>query len=156
MTVKKNKKSDVLAKQAFIKELETRGFQARVTGAPADITATRDGETWFYEIKMTHRTDRYFGAATMTEWKQALKDSAHYRFVVVKADETDTVFEFKEYSVEEFMQYSTIPPFKVYFNVPVDGSEVPLRKRGGETRAVLLTKEGFNKLMACYESLKEA
>ena len=156
MTEKKNKKSDVLAKQAFIKELETRGFQARVTGAPADITATRDGQTWYFEIKMTHRTDRYFGAATMTEWKQALKDSAHYRFVVVKADEADAVFDFKEYSVEEFMQYSTIPPFKVYFNVPVDGSEAPLRKRGGETRAVLLTKEGFHKLMACYESLKDA
>ena len=156
MTEKKNKKSDVLAKQAFIKELETRGFQARVTGAPADITATRDGQTWYFEIKMTHRTDRYFGAATMTEWKQALKDSAHYRFVVVKADEADAVFYFKEYSVEEFMQYSTIPPFKVYFNVPVDGSEAPLRKMGGETRAVLLTKEGFHKLMACYESLKDA
>ncbi len=154
MTEKINKKSDVLAKQAFIHELETRGFQARVTGAPADITATRDGETWYYEIKMTHRTDRYFGAATMTEWKQALKDSAHYRFVVVMADETDTVFEFKEYTVEEFMTYSTIPPFKVYFNVPVDGSDAPQNKRKGETRAVLLTKEGFDKLMECYESLK--
>ena len=154
MTEKINKKSDVLAKQAFIHELETRGFQARVTGAPADITATRDGETWYYEIKMTHRTDRYFGAATMTEWKQALKDSAHYRFVVVMADETDTVFEFNEYTVEEFMTYSTIPPFKVYFNVPVDGSDAPQNKRKGETRAVLLTKEGFYKLMECYESLK--
>lgn len=98
--------------------------------------------------------EEYLNRSYLSSSYQRTKSPAHYRFVVVKADETDTVFEFKEYSVEEFMQYSTIPPFKVYFNVPVDGSEAPLRKREGETRAVLLTKEGFNKLMECYESLK--
>ena len=153
MTEKKNKKSDVLAKQAFIKELETRGVQARVTGAPADITATRDGETWYFEIKMTHRTDRYFGAATMTEWKQALKDSAHYRFVVVKADETDTVFEFKEYSVEEFMQYSTIPPFKVYFNIDLQGESK--RKRRKNNGAVSFSEMFFEKMLKLYKEMKE-
>ena len=148
-----NKKSDVNAKQAFIHELKSRGYEARVTGAPADITATKDGQTWYFEIKMTHRTDRYFGAATMTEWKQALADSAHYRFVVAKADETDSIFEFREYTVEEFMKYSTIPPFKVYFNVPVDGTDVPQKKKE-ETKSVLLTVEGFEKLKDCYESLR--
>ena len=97
MTEKKNKKSDVLAKQAFIKELETRGFQARVTGAPADITATRDGETWYFEIKMTSRTDTYFGAATLTEWEQAFKTPDRYFFVVAIKKDDDT-FEFKKYT----------------------------------------------------------
>lgn len=73
MTEKKNKKSDVLAKQAFIKELETRGFQARVTGAPADITATRNGETWYFEIKMTHRTQYLLSKYTSTCLSTVLK-----------------------------------------------------------------------------------
>ena len=117
MTEKKNKKSDVLAKRAFIKELKTRGFQARVTGAPADITATCDGQTWYFEIKMTKRSDLYFGAATLTEWKQAMDDPEHFRFVVAKTDEVESSFEFIEYTPAEFMEFSTIPPFKIFFSI---------------------------------------
>ena len=45
----KNKKSDVAAKAAFIKVLESKGYRAEVKSAPADIVATRDGETMSYE-----------------------------------------------------------------------------------------------------------
>jgi hypothetical protein len=41
-----NRKSDVRAKAAFVRELLARGFDsAEVTQQPADITAVRDGQT---------------------------------------------------------------------------------------------------------------
>jgi len=78
----KNLKSDIGAKGAFRRELLSRGFEARIAKSPADIVATKDGRTWYFEIKMTRRTDTYFGAATLTEWAQALADPDHFRFVV--------------------------------------------------------------------------
>ena len=60
-----NKRSDVNAKNEFVKLLQDRGFEASVVSKPADIIATKDGQTWYFEIKMTKRTDDYFGAATL-------------------------------------------------------------------------------------------
>lgn len=151
MTEKKNKKSDVLAKRAFIKELETRGFQARVTGAPADITATRDGQTWYFEIKMTKRSDVYFGAATLTEWEQAMADPEHFRFVVAKTDEAESSFEFIEYTPEEFMAFSTIPPFKIFFSIDLKD----LTKKRNNRLAKKLTPENLVLMRECYEEIKK-
>ena len=49
----KNNKSDITAKEAYVKELQKKGFSARITKAPADITAEKDGQPWFFEIKKT-------------------------------------------------------------------------------------------------------
>lgn len=46
---------------------------------------------------------------------------------------------FHEYTPEEFMQFSTIPPFKAYFDVAI-GTERDTRQRG-RTRKVRLTRE---------------
>ena len=85
----KNKKSDLAAKAAFVEELRQRGFEnVNVVAAPADIVAEKDGKTWYFEIKKTSHNDRYFGAATLTEWVQAVKDPEHFRFVVaISADD---------------------------------------------------------------------
>lgn len=62
-----NLKSDVAAKEAFRDELLRRGFDAaRITGSPADITATKGGETFYFEVKFTRQSASYFGAATLT------------------------------------------------------------------------------------------
>ncbi len=61
-----NKKSDVNAKCAYVEFLKSKGFDAAVTGSPADIRATLNGEDWYFEIKMTKREEVYFGAATLT------------------------------------------------------------------------------------------
>ena len=69
-----NLKSDVAAKEAFRDELLRRGFDAaRITGSPADITATKGGETFYFEVKFIRQGASYFGAATLTEWDAALK-----------------------------------------------------------------------------------
>lgn len=142
-----NKKSDVKAKTEFVKILRDRGFETAVVSSPADIKATKDGQTWYFEIKMTKRADVYFGAATLTEWRQALADPEHFRFVVARTDETEEVFEFIEYTPAEFMEFSTIPPFKVYFNIYFDGRERKTRK------ATKLTKENLEVMSECFDKI---
>ena len=145
-----NKKSDVKAKTEFVKLLQERGFDAAVVSSPADIKATRAGETWYFEIKMTKRADVYFGAATLTEWRQALADPEHFRFVVAKTDEAESAFEFIEYSPAEFMEFSTVPPFKIFFSVDLEDRG---KKRKGN-KAVRLTRENFEVMDKCYEEIK--
>lgn len=143
-----NKKSDVKAKAAFVKHLQDNGFEAAVVSKPADIVATKDGETWYFEIKMTKRTDVYFGAATLTEWKQAVTDPDHFRFVVAKTNEEESEFEFLEYTPEEFMKFSTIPPFKVYFNINFDGTVRKTKK------ATALTNENLAIMSECFDKIR--
>ena len=144
-----NKKSDVKAKKEFVKLLRNKGFEASVVSKPADIMATKDGQTWYFEIKMTKRTDVYFGAATLTEWKQAIADPDHFRFVVAKTNEEESEFEFLEYTPEEFMKFSTIPPFKVYFNINFDGSERKTRN------AKKLTQENLELMSECFDRISK-
>ena len=144
-------KSDVPAKQAFINKLLAEGFDtAEVKAKPSDIVATKNGETWYYEIKLTSRTDTYFGAATLTERDQAFKTPDRYRFVIAIRHE-DGNFEFREFTPIEFMQYSTIPPFKVYFNICLDGTKEPRAKR----TAISLTENNFRQMNELFSKLKE-
>ena len=147
---KKNYKSDITAKEAYMKELKKKGFSADITKAPADITAEKDGQLWYFEIKKTAQTDKYFGAATMTEWKQALEDPAHYRFVIA-IDLGEDKWSFKEYTPAEFMEFSTIPPFKVYFNI--DFSNNGKKSKKGKSNAVKMSQDNFSKLTNTYEQL---
>lgn len=147
----KNKKSDVAAKAAFIKVLESKGYRAEVKSAPADIVATRDGETWYYEIKKTSHHYKYFGTATLTEWKQALKTPDRFRFVVAIANSDDTEFEFVEYTPQQFLEFSTIPPFKIFFNI--DFSNKNCQRKSG-SRAIRLIPEALQMLDKCFEELK--
>ena len=51
-----NKKSDIPAKRAVCGKLLKRGYDtAEVVSSPADICATKNGEKWYFEIKMTRR-----------------------------------------------------------------------------------------------------
>lgn len=150
-----NKKSDVKAKAAFCDELvNNRGYQsAKVTASPADITAVKDDVTWYYEIKMTKRSDTYFGAATATEWEQAFKDPDHFRFVVAITDEQEQEFRYLEFTPAEFMKACTIPPFKVYFNVDlVTGKPKESKHREG---TVALNESAFATLNNAYKELRK-
>lgn len=148
-----NRKSDVLAKEAYLGKLRNDGFEASICASPADIVARKGGHTWYFEIKMTHRKDCYFGAATSTEWKQAFLDPEHFRFVVVIANDDDTEFSFIELSPSEFMEYSTIPPFKVYFNLPLGGG-LPKPRKG--SKATPMTRGNFERMLVAFEGLSKA
>lgn len=148
-----NKKSDVKAKEVFVNELTNRGFQnARVTASPCDVQAEKDGVTWYFEIKMTKRQDNYFGAATTTEWAQALRTPDRFRFVVAQTDADENHFEFTEYTPAEFMEYSTIPPFKIFFNIPL--ASVSKKGRNKVSKALRATSDNLRKLIGIYDEMK--
>ena len=146
------RRTDVLAKQAFLEKLRSEGYTAEIKAQPSDIIAEKDGETWYFEIKMTEKTDSCFGAATLTEWEQAFKTPDRYRFVIAIKGENDT-FTFREFTPAEFMQYSTIPPFKVYFNLNLLGDT--RRKRRKNNGAVSFSEDRFKNMLELYKKFKK-
>ena len=147
-----NPKSDVAAKKAFKKRLEELDYEnVQIKGSPADIIAEKNGETYYFEIKMTKQSEVYFGAATLTEWMAAFLYPNNFKFVIAKTDVLENDFEFIEYTPEEFMEHSTIPPFKIYFTVNLDG-ETKARKRRS---AIPLTKETLELLTLLHKQMRE-
>ena len=134
-----------------------KGFKdVKIVKSPSDIIAMKDGVQWYFEVKMTSHRDRYFGAATFTEWEQAFKTPDTYRFVIaIKDAEQFGGFELIEMTPEEMMRYSTIPPCKVFFNLDISevkGATIRERKKR-ESKAIrfslsafTIVSEAFNKL----------
>jgi Domain of unknown function (DUF3883) len=147
-----NHLSDVNAKKAFCGELARQGYQdARIIGSPADIKAFKDGHTWYFEVKYTAKQDVYFGAATLTEWMAAVANPTHFRFIVAYRTKGEWLFD--EYTPDEFMAYSSIPPFKVYFSVPIGKPlQIPLSRT--ESRRIRLTEARLRIMGETYEALR--
>jgi len=149
---KTNKKSDVKAKLAYKKYLEDIGFcNVRITASPADITAEKDEKKYYFEIKMTKQANSYFGAATMTEWKEAIRNPDTFKFVIAKTDDNEENFEFIEFTPDEFLKYSTIPPFKVYFNIDLNDNY----KVSKRNKALQATKEILEEFISFFETSKD-
>jgi Domain of unknown function (DUF3883) len=144
-------RSDVDAKAAFVDELRRRGYEARVTATPADITAVKGGDTYYFEVKKTSRSEAYFGAATLTEWAAAMRFEPRFAFVV--AFRRDSRWEFHEYTPAEFIEFSSIPPFKVYFQVPLgERKALPATRT---TRSVRLTRDRIEAMGWLYSRFQE-
>ena len=144
-------RSDVDAKDALSMHLSDNGYsKIEIVSSPSDIIAFKDNKKYYFEVKKTSRTDKYFGAATTTEWKAALENPETYFFVVCIKGNDDWKFNF--YTPQEFLKYSTIPPFKVYFSVPLSKEEEskPINRK----TAIQATKENLKVLIKFFESLK--
>ena len=118
-------KSDKEAVLAYKQYLEDKGFKnVRRIKAPADLEAYKDGDDtpYYFEVKMTlkQENEKYFGAATETEWAQAIRDPDHYRFVLVRDHDDRQNFSFKEFALDDFRKYCSIPPFKIYCNIDLN------------------------------------
>ncbi|MDD3014291.1 MAG: DUF3883 domain-containing protein [Candidatus Gastranaerophilales bacterium] len=143
-------KSDVRAKKAFIVYLEKQGYTgARIISQPADIEAWKDGERYYFEIKMTKQTKSYFGAATTTEWNAAIENQGRYFFVIAVTNKDEKQFQFKIFTPEEFLIFSSIPPFKIFFNIKLKGlfdnaviQETPLNFKDSDTEIVKKMEDG--------------
>ena len=110
-----SRKSDVDAKKAYSEYLISQGYKnIKIISSPSDISAKKNGEVFYFEIKKTSNKEHYFGAATLTEWVGALENKSNY-FFVVALSLGNQKWEFSEYTPEEFIKYSTIPPFKIFF-----------------------------------------
>jgi hypothetical protein len=145
-------KSDVAAKMAFLRELIRRGYtDVRITRTPADISACMKGVNYLFEIKYTRAPTKYFGAATLTEWVAAVSNLDRFRFVV--AYEVDGVWHFDEYTATEFMDYSYIPPFKIFFNVSI-GEHTPSRS-GRPSKKVMLSVDRLTKMQELYKAFSK-
>lgn len=148
-----NRRSDVNAKRAFCADLIQRGYDnPRVIGSPADVTASKEGAAWYFEVKYTAKHEVYFGAATLTEWMAAVADPEHFRFVV--AYQNSAGWQFDEYTVDEFMAYSYIPPFKVYFSVPV--GKRPIKIGRAESKRIHLTEARLRAMGEVFETLRSS
>lgn len=148
----KNGKSDVKAKQAYKLKLEENGYtEVQITASPTDLRAKKDGNLYYFEIKMTKQTDTYFGAATLTEWVQAFKTPNYFKFIIAKTNDNEESFEFIEFSPIEFMEHSTIPPFKIYFNVSLNG-KTPKRNR---RKAIPLNDLSMKMLCEFHDKIRE-
>jgi hypothetical protein len=147
-----NPESDIDAKSAYIEFLlRERGFdEAKVTRSPADITARRGRDIFYFEIKFTSQPKQYFGAATLTEWQAALTHGEHYKFVVAAKRSSGWIFH--EYTPVEFMAFSYVLPFKVFFNIPVSAEKATSTSSG--PRRVRLTKECLAQMVNLYSSLR--
>ncbi|MBP5307746.1 MAG: DUF3883 domain-containing protein [Clostridia bacterium] len=144
-----NKKNDSIAKKAYVEELKKKGFSnIRITSAPADICAEKDGYTYYFEIKMTRQPKKYFGAATLTEWEQAIKDPEHYRFVVALQSEDDLITRFIEFEPDEFMKYSSIPPFKIFFNLDLQAQD-----NSRKDDSIRVTKDKIEQMVDFYKKI---
>ncbi|MDD5202546.1 MAG: DUF3883 domain-containing protein [Sulfurimonas sp.] len=147
-----NPKSDVIAKNEYMKILELEGYEnIRVTSAPSDIQASKNGINYYFEIKFTTKEQKYFGAATLTEWKSAIENQDTYHFVIAIIKNDSWIF--TKYTCDEFMQFSNIPPFKVFFNIPdTTVKSLPANKK---TKSVVLTKNRLKKMIDVFEHLRE-
>jgi len=145
-----NPKSDVEAKKAFAQELEKENFQdIKITSTPTDISASKEGNKYFFELKFTNQKDKYFGAATLTEWKCAINNLDNFFFVICRLQENKWIF--NRFSPKEFIEYSTIPPFKVFFNVDLKDFD---KKKSDETKALKATFSNLEELVNFYKELK--
>ena len=147
-----NKKSDNKAKNAYKKYLEKKGFyDVKIVSSPSDIIAKKGGKIYYFEVKMTKRKRIYFGAATLTEWMQAFKTPDNFKFIIAITNDNEDSFDFIEYTPKEFMEYATIPPFKIYFNVNLKDKTLLKKRRS----AIPLTKKTMKLLTNLFEKLKK-
>jgi len=101
--------------------------------------------------KKTSAAKEYFGAATLTEWRAACANPNNYFFVI--AQETIAGFNFIEYTPTEFEKFSSIPPFKIFFNVPLNGARKVEVKRQNKT-AIQFTDKKLRKLDEVFSTFK--
>ena len=144
-----NPKSDQNAIDKFMEDLLNDGYtNIKKQKAPADILAKKDGVQYYFEIKKTMQKKSYFGAATLTEWESAIQNPNTYKFVIAKTTD-DINFKFKKYTPAEFMAFSTIPPFKINFNIDLKVStKVPTRRSAKQ-----LTEKNLELLSVVYKNI---
>lgn len=146
----KNYKSDKAVKEEFAEELKKAGYN-NIMQQPADIKAEKDGKEWFFEIKSTTKgeNETVFGAATLTEWEQAIKEPETFRFVLAFLNSDGKKYSFKYYKPEDFLKYSSIPPFKINFNWRE--SNTPIKRR----TSIEPTFDNIKELDDFYETFKQ-
>ena len=148
-----NDRSDIMAKREYVELLTERGYEEiMIKSEPSDIVAFRKGEKYYFEIKAANSSKKGggFGAATLTEWRQALETPDNYFFVIAWHDGDHKNFDFREYTPKQFIKFSTIPPFKIYFDIDrYENTEKTHRS------ALVATDDILRKMVVFYDDLRK-
>jgi len=156
------------ARDEFAKELRNSGLYSYVSDISrsyADIEAIKnDGTRVFFEIKASAVTneslnakiqkgEKYFGAATLTEWKAAMQHPDNYLFIFLYVDTTQEEYVIigrEEYRPAELLGYSTVPPFKINLNIPYKRGD---NKRKSKHREGTVSAKGIDEDYSVIEKL---
>jgi|TARA_B100001964_G_C14176662_1_gene574127 hypothetical protein len=145
-----NSRSDINAKEAYAKILAEEGFKdIKIISTPTDISASKNGTKYFFELKFTNQIDKYFGAATLTEWECAINNLGNFFFVICRFEDNKWLFD--KFSPKEFIEYSTIPPFKIFFDIDLKNFD---KKKSKETKSVKANFDNLKELVKVYDKLK--
>lgn len=148
-------KLDACAKQAFAARLVAEGHsQVQIIQAPADIRSVPPGagDAHYWEVKGTDvATGIVFGAATATELEAALANPERYHFVIAqRLDDDDWCF--RRLTPNEFLVFCTLPPAKIYFHFPLNGSTQRRRRR----RAIQATPDRVQAVQSLFQTFRGA
>ena len=87
------------------------------------IIEDKKGNTWYFEIKQSNWPNgKFFDAATLTQWYTWYTNQERYYFVFITGKYKNKR-QFTFVRASELMEHSTIPPFKIYFNIYKDEME---------------------------------
>lgn len=157
-------RTDRYAIEKCIDWLQEQNFtEVTVTNHPTDIHAKKDGISYNIELKMTTKNDVYFGAASITEWNAMNNGNEDLLFVIARSkdgsNDGNTTFDFSIYNKDDMKVFSSIPPFKVNINMPLDAQKaqekIKKSKDGSrKSRALRLDFELVRYLNKLHEILK--
>lgn len=134
-----------------VKWLKYEGYKkVKIINHPTDLRAEKDGTTIYFEVKSTNKDSDYFGAATLTEWTVNIRE-ANLKYLIVRFDKDNNPVDYYIYDAKNFYKYSTVPPFKVNFNIDL----LDRNKHTKHPRAIALNDEVLNILHRVYAILKE-
>ena len=159
--------SDGSAINQCIEWLREQGYKdPHKSNHPTDIECEdKNGKKINVEVKMTTK-EKYFGAATLTEWVTVLDKDAELKFVVAKLITTTSAekkYDFYWIDTEKFYEISTVPPFKVNFNIKEEEFQknehccntIQFKDRKPRKDTVVLTKDLVGLLGDIYSLLKD-
>lgn len=155
-----NLAQDKQFREPSLEYLRRHGYDAEWIGTPVDIKATREGKEYWIEMKGTEIPEDgvYFGAATLTEWLCAAENMENFYFLISNKPngvESDSEWEFELVAPEDFMPYSTIPPFKINFNWPLNNTDrrPPINQR---PTTIVPTWKILKSLQEAFDSQRNA
>lgn len=172
---KKCKQNDKPQKLAAKWYLESLGYtDVKIISVGSDIICQKDGITYRVEVKGADSENKgkragidnkYFGAATHTEIKQALENEDTYLwlFAFRADDRPENAYNYSEgwkfviYTTDELIPYLTIPPMKYYIDLPALNASKPKQgKVSKEAKSIKnLTKDKIKNIIMTWDGMKD-
>lgn len=157
-------RSDKYAIEKCIKWLKRKKYtKVKKISHPTDIEAYKGDIHYFIELKMTTtKKPVYFGATSITEW---IDDSKKEKLLFVIAKSKDgtngpkTKFKFHQCTPEHFLMVSTVPPFKINFNISLSNkaknNDVTKENKSPKSSAIHPDAKLISSLKKLHEALKD-